>query len=180
MTIRNKADSKTDYRKSYAEWFTREFRHARNLRPDIRGEQNILRYLPLRHGGIALRLCGGETLEQVQMVVEAATTVGTMLTVSFDKSHPLANQLIKATPCLLEEESLNDFCAHIKKYERIRVISDNVPDQLTEAAAAAGKALVQAAPVSNGRIELPRYLCEQSISNEYHRYGSQIEVPAVD
>lgn len=180
MTVRDKTGSKTDYRNSYAEWFTREFRYPTNLRPDIRGEQNVLRYLPLRHGGMALRLCGDETLEQVQVVIEAAKTVGTKLTVSFDESHPLSNQFANENPYQLEIMSLNDFCAHVKDYERIRVISNKVPDQLTEAAAAAGNLVLQASPVSNGRIELLRYLCEQSISNEYHRYGSQIEVPALE
>ena len=180
VVINDKPGTSTSFHESYAEWYEREFRHARNLRPDIRGEQNILRYLPLRHGGMALRLFGDETLEHVQMVVEAAETVGTKLTVSFDESHPIASQFTKSASCEMEVESLNDFCAHIKKYESIRVISDNVLAQLTEAAAAAGKPLVQAAPVSDGRIELIYYLQEQSISNEYHRYGSQIEVPPIE
>ena len=178
--INDKSGASTNFHESYAEWYEQEFKHARNLRPDIRGEQNILRYLPLRQGGMALRLCGDETLEQVQMVVEAAKIVGTKLTISFDESCPLASQFTKSTSYLIEVESLNDFCSYIKNYERIRVISDNVPDQLTEAAVAAGKPIVQAAPVSDGRIELTRYLQEQAISNEYHRYGSQIEVPSIE
>jgi len=178
--INDKSGTSTNFHESYAEWYEQEFKHACNLRPDIRGEQNILRYLPLRQGGMALRLCGDETLEQVQMVVEAAKTVGTKLTISFDESCPLASQFTKSTSYLIEVESLNDFCSYIKNYERIRVISDNVPDQLTEAAVAAGKPIVQAAPVSDGRIELTRYLQEQAISNEYHRYGSQIEVPPIE
>ena len=40
--------------------------------------------------------------------------------------------------------------------------------------------IAQAAPVRDGRIELTHYIKEQSISNEYHRYGSQIEVPDVE
>ena len=42
------------------------------------------------------------------------------------------------------------------------------------------KYIAQAAPVRNGRIELTHYIKEQSISNEYHRYGSQIEVPKIE
>lgn len=176
MNITDKTGSQTDYKTSYSEWYEREFHHTRNLHPEIRGEQNLFRYLPLQ-GGMALRLFGDETLEQVQMVIEAAKIVGTPLTVSLDENHPLSNKLQSS---YLLEESFDSFCAGIKNYKRIRVISTNVPDELTKAAATCHTQIVQAPPVCNGRIELLRYLQEQSISNEYHRYGSQIEVPAVE
>ena len=35
-------------------------------------------------------------------------------------------------------------------------------------------------PVKNGRIELIHYIKEQSVSFEYHRYGSFSEVPPVE
>ena len=174
MTITDKPDSTTDYVKSYAEWFEKEFRHARNIQPKIRGEQNVFRYLPLS-GGMALRLFGGETLEQIQMVQLAAKTVGTPLTISASADHPLASQINN-----LKKESLTDFCASIKDYERIRTISAQVPDEVFEAAANCDKYIAQSAPVKNGRIELAHYIKEQSISNEYHRYGSQIEVPEIE
>ncbi len=174
MTITDKPDSTTDYVKSYAEWYEKEFRHARNIQPKIRGEQNVFRYLPLS-GGMVLRLFGDETLQQIQMVQLAAKTVGTPLTVSAAADHPLASQVNG-----LKKESLADFCASIKNYERIRTISAQVPDEVFEAAANCDKYVAQSAPVKNGRIELALYIKEQSISNEYHRYGSQIEVPEIE
>ena len=75
---------------------------------------------------------------------------------------------------------MEDFCKSLKQYERVRTISAFVPDVVFKAAAAVDKYIEQAPPVSNGRIELARYIQEQSISNEYHRYGSQIEVPPVE
>ena len=45
-------------------------------------------------------------------------------------------------------------------------------------AAAADKYIATAAPVKEGRVELIHYIKEQSISFEYHRYGSISEVPA--
>ena len=174
MTITDKPDSTTDYVKSYAEWYEKEFRHARNIQPKIRGEQNVFRYLPLS-GGMVLRLFGDETLEQIQMVQLAAKTVGTPLTISAAADHPLASQVNG-----LKKESLADFCASIKYYERIRTISAQVPDEVFEAAANCDKYVAQSAPVKNGRIELALYIKEQSISNEYHRYGSQIEVPEIE
>jgi RHH-type proline utilization regulon transcriptional repressor/proline dehydrogenase/delta 1-pyrroline-5-carboxylate dehydrogenase len=174
MTITDKVGSKTDYRRSYAEWYEKEFRHARNIQPKIRGEQNVFRYLPLKQG-MALRLFGDETMEQVEMVQLAAKTVGTPLTISADKGHPLAGILSG-----IKTESLQAFCDSMPRYERIRTISANVPDEVFEAAARCDRYVAQSIPVKNGRIELALYIKEQSISNEYHRYGSQIEVPKVE
>ena len=174
MEVTDKTGTTTDFKKSYAEWYEKEFRHARNIQPDIRGEQNVFRYLPLK-GGMVLRLFGDESAEQVEMVVLAAKTVGTPLTISADSSHPL----IEKIPTVLRE-TLELFCSHLNDYERIRTISASVPDALFEAAAHADKFIAQAAPVHDGRIELTHYIKEQSISNEYHRYGSQIEIPEIE
>ena len=173
MTITDRPGTTTDYKKSYADWYEKEFKHARNIQPKIRGEQNVFRYLPLTN--MVLRLFGDETLEQVQMVQLAAKTVGTPLTISADADHPLAGQ-IKG----VKTESLTAFCNAMKQFERVRTISKNIPDEVFQAAAFCDKYIAQAAPVRNGRIELAHYIKEQSISNEYHRYGSQIEVPKIE
>ena len=175
MYITDKPGSTTDYKTSYAEWYEKEFRHARNIQPQIRGEQNVFRYLPLK-GGMVMRLFGDEDLDQIEMVQLAAQTVGTPLTISVDPANPIAEKLTGK----LKKESLSDFCNHIKNYERVRTISKNVPDAVFEAAAQCDKYIAQSLPVKNGRIELALYIKEQSIANEYHRYGSQIEVPAVE
>ena len=176
MEITDKKDSKTDYRKSYAEWYEKEFKHARNIQPKIRGEQNVFRYLPLE-GGMVLRLFGDETPEQVDMVRLAAKTVGTPLTISLSADNPLKDK-INGKDVIIQ--SLDDFLKSMKNYERIRTISKEVPDEVFEEAAKLDKYIAQSPPVKNGRIELAHYIKEQSIANEYHRYGSQIEVPAVE
>ncbi len=175
MYITDKPGATTDYKASYAEWYEKEFRHARNIQPKIRGEQNVFRYLPLK-GGMVLRLFGDETLEQIEMVQLAAKTVGTPLTISLDADSPFVEKLTGK----LKKESLADFCDRIKNYERVRTISQQVPDAVFEAAAQCDKYIAQSIPVKNGRIELALYIKEQSIANEYHRYGSQIEVPTVE
>ncbi len=175
MNITDKPGSSTDYRQSYAEWYEREFKHARNIQPKIRGEQNVFRYLPLKRG-MVFRLFGDETLEQIQMVQLAAQTVGTPLTISVDSSHPLFSQLTGN----IKQESQTAFVSSIKNYERIRTISRQVPDEVFTAAVFADRYIAQSLPVRNGRVELALYIKEQSISNEYHRYGSQIEVPAIE
>ncbi|MBO4642434.1 MAG: bifunctional proline dehydrogenase/L-glutamate gamma-semialdehyde dehydrogenase [Bacteroidaceae bacterium] len=178
MTITDKEGAETDYRTSYAEWYEREFRHPRNIQPKIRGEQNVFRYLPLA-GGMAMRLFGDETKEQVEMVCLAAKTVGTPLTVSADNGNPLLD-VVRALGGMTINENLAAFCERIKHYERIRTISREVPDVVFQAAANYNKYIAQSLPVRDGRIELALYIKEQSISNEYHRYGSQIEVPVVE
>ena len=175
MDITDKEESSTDYTQSYYDWYEKEFRHARNIQPKIRGEQNVFRYLPLSDG-MVMRLFGDETLEQIQMVQLAAKTVGTPLTISLDESNPLATKLDGN----IRKENLASFCEHIKDFERIRTISAQVPDIVFEAAANHNRHIVQALPVKDGRIELVNYIKEQSIANEYHRYGSQIEVPEVE
>ena len=176
MEITDKYGSQTDWRASYREWYEKEFKHARNIQPKIRGEQNVFRYLPLQ-GGMVLRLMGDETREQVEMVIFAARTVGTPLTISADDGNPLLAGLQGVT---VKRQNLAAFCEDIKHYERIRTLSKAVPEVLFQAAANADKYIAQAAPVRNGRIELIHYIKEQSIANEYHRYGSQIEVPTVE
>ena len=175
MTVTDRAGSTTDYRRSYAEWYEREFRHARNIQPKIRGEQNVFRYLPLKRG-MALRLFGDETLEQIQMVQLAAKTVGTRLIVSADAEHPLIAQIEGN----VRRETLTAFIKSIRSFERLRTISHMVSDQLFTAAAYNDIYIAQQPPVRDGRVELTHYIKEQSISNEYHRYGSQIEVPAIE
>ena len=175
MYITDKPGSTTDYKQSYAAWYEKEFKHARNIQPKIRGEQNVFRYLPV-DGGMVLRLFGDETLEQVQMVQLAAQTVGTQLIVSMDAANPLFAQLEGEK----KQENMAAFLESIKNYGRVRVISSRMPDVIREAAANYDKYIACAAPVKDGRIELALYIQEQSIANEYHRYGSQIEVPDVE
>ena len=175
MYITDKPGSTTDYKQSYAAWYEKEFKHARNIQPKIRGEQNVFRYLPV-DGGMVLRLFGDETLEQVQMVQLAAQTVGTQLIVSMDAANPLFDQLEGEK----KQENMAAFLESIKNYGRVRVISSRMPDVVREAAANYDKYIACAAPVKDGRIELALYIQEQSIANEYHRYGSQIEVPDVE
>lgn len=175
MDITDKKGSTTDYKKSYADWYEKEFKHARNIQPKIRGEQNVFRYLPLKDG-MVLRLFGDEPIEQVEMVQLAAKTVGTPLTISIDPTNPLADKIQGN----VKKEDLDKFCRSINKYERIRTISENVPEKVFESAAKHDNYIAKAPVVKDGRVELTHYIKEQSIANEYHRYGSQIEIPAVE
>ena len=176
--ITDKPGSKTDYRLSYAEAWENEFRHARDWNK-CAGEQNVFRYLPVK-GGMALRLQKGDTDEQAQMVALAAKLCGTPLTISFDPADDRSATLA-STGAKLKKESLEEFIASMPNYERIRTCSPDIPRAMYERAAATNKFIATDVPVKDGRVELVHYIKEQSISFEYHRYGSgQHEAPAVE
>ena len=176
--ITDKPGSKTDYKLSYAEAWEQEFRHARDWN-QCRGEQNVFRYLPVK-GGMCLRLQKGDTDEQARMVALAAKIAGTPLTISFDTDDDRTAAL-SSTGATLRKESLADFLKSMPAYERIRTCSANLPREMYERAAECDKYIATAAPVKNGRVELIHYIKEQSISFEYHRYGSgQDQAPAVE
>ena len=176
--ITDKPGSKTDYRLSYAEAWESEFRHARDWNK-CAGEQNVFRYLPLK-GGMALRLQKDDTNEQAQMIALAAKICGTPLTISFDPADDRSAALA-STGATLKKESLDAFIASMPSYERIRTCSPNIPLAMYERAAATNKFIATDVPVKDGRVELVHYIKEQSISFEYHRYGSgQHEAPAVE
>ena len=175
--ITDKANSKTDYRKSYAEAYEAEFRHPRDWNKCF-GEQNMFRYLPLK-GGMVLRLMPEESVEQAQMVALAASTCGTPLTISIDIDDKRGSEL-SALGCPVCKQSLPEFLKSMLNFERVRTCSPNIPREMYEFAAQHDKFICTDVPVKNGRIELIHYIKEQSVSFEYHRYGSFSEVPPVE
>ncbi|MBQ8736572.1 MAG: bifunctional proline dehydrogenase/L-glutamate gamma-semialdehyde dehydrogenase [Bacteroidaceae bacterium] len=174
VNITDKEDSKVDYKQSYAKAYETEFAHPRDWNK-CHGEQNLFRYLPL--DSMVLRLFPGDSDEQAKMIALAAKTCKTPLTISFDPSDDRSASLA-STGCILKKEGMKDFLASMASYERIRTCSPNIPMEMYEKAAATNKYIATAPPVKEGRVELIHYIKEQSISYEYHRYGSISEVPA--
>ena len=114
------------------------------------------------------------------MIALAAKICGTPLTISFDPADDRSAALA-STGATLKKESLDAFIASMPSYERIRTCSPNIPLAMYERAAATNKFIATDVPVKDGRVELVHYIKEQSISFEYHRYGSgQHEAPAVE
>jgi RHH-type proline utilization regulon transcriptional repressor/proline dehydrogenase/delta 1-pyrroline-5-carboxylate dehydrogenase len=144
---------------------------------DLYGEQNLFRYLPLR--SMALRLLEGDKLEHAEMAVEAAALVGTPLTVSADLGDKNADKLEKMG-ITVKRETLNQFIDSMPAYERFRTLSADIPRPLYEAAAVGNKYIATATPVGEGRVELLHYIKEQSVTFEYHRYGSISEIPTLE
>ena len=175
VKITDKPGSDTNYQKSYAEAYEKEFAHARDVN-NLYGEQNAFRYLPLKN--MVLRLFPGDSNEDAKMIILAAQTCHTPLTVSFDTDDRAA--ALASTGCRLKKETFDEFLATMKDYERIRTCRADIPMEMYEEAARIDKYIATAPPVKDGRVELIHYIKEQSIAFEYHRYGSISEVPPVE
>jgi RHH-type proline utilization regulon transcriptional repressor/proline dehydrogenase/delta 1-pyrroline-5-carboxylate dehydrogenase len=140
----------------------------------IYGEENIFRYLPLKNVGF--RVNSNDNPADILLVTIAAHTAKTPLTVSISGNNPRRELIEKAAKTLsginvvVEEEKA--FIDAMEQYERIRVCSKGLPDDLYRKAAQLGKHIADNPPLVEGRLELLHYLKEQSIASEYHRYGS--------
>ena len=176
VKITDKPDSNTDYRKSYAEAFAKEFAHARDIN-NLYGEQNVLRYLPVER--MVLRLFPGDSNEEAKMIAFAAQTCHTPLVISFGEDDD-RTEALASTGCPLKKEDLKTFYDSLDNYYRIRTCSSDIPDGFYKEVSAMNMYVATAPPVKNGRVELLHYLKEQSITFEYHRYGSITEVPPVE
>lgn len=176
VNIFDKPESTTIYKLSYAHAHQEEFAHARDVN-NLHGEQNAFRYLPLKN--MALRLFPGDSNEEAEMIALAATLCHTPLTISFNPDDDRTAALA-STGCKLRKESLDEFLKTMEDYERIRTCSADIPMEMYVEAARTDKYIATARPVKNGRVELIHYIKEQSISFEYHRYGSISDVPPVE
>jgi len=150
-----------------------EFSQEKDL-SHIYGEENIFRYLPLKNVGF--RLTDSDNLADILLVLIASDIAGTPLTVSLSASNPNL-EIIKQTASKLSatkiiEQDEQAFIDAIENYERIRVCSTGLSDAIYQKAAKHGKYIADNQPLVEGRLELLHYLKEQSIANEYHRYGN--------
>jgi RHH-type proline utilization regulon transcriptional repressor/proline dehydrogenase/delta 1-pyrroline-5-carboxylate dehydrogenase len=162
------------YLKNYEEEFAVEHDYFK-----LRGEDNIFRYLPLKH--VALRVTEGDTLFDVMSRVLAARVSGVSLHISIDKS--LANSVVTflyenkdafITPKdMIVRESEEEFVQCFLKVDKV-IYGDisRVSQYIFEEAAKRAKFIVRAKPMMEGRLELLHYFEEQSISHSYHRYGN--------
>jgi len=178
-TLRN--DEKKQYEAaaiSYLKNYDEEFAKPRDIH-NLYGEQNVFRYLPLKN--ILFRIKANDSLLDVLKVITAATVAKTPLKVSLDASNPhipTLKMLHGAEILKLQTEA--EFIADMKNYERIRTCSADFSMEIYKKAAELGKYIALAKPLAEGRLELIHYLKEQSVTFEYHRYGSITEAPDID
>jgi RHH-type proline utilization regulon transcriptional repressor/proline dehydrogenase/delta 1-pyrroline-5-carboxylate dehydrogenase len=148
----------------------------------LRGQDNILRYLPMNL--VAVRVHRDDSLFEILARIIAVRISGSGLLLSFpaQASHPEAEFLMSTDfePLLAGTvrrlQSDEDLIRLIPKLDRIRYAAPRrVPDEVLAAAAQKGFYIDRSPVLMEGRIELCRYMANQSICNNYHRYGNVSE-----
>ncbi len=141
------------------------------------GEENTFRYLPIK--SIGIRVQNDDDPVDLLLIFCAAYLVGTEIIASISPDSPHRDLVLKASDELdyfevaLQEEA--GFIKSMSSCERIRACSTGLSDDAYWKAAELGTYIAAEKPVAEGRRELLHYLKEQSISYEYHRYGSILE-----
>jgi RHH-type transcriptional regulator, proline utilization regulon repressor / proline dehydrogenase / delta 1-pyrroline-5-carboxylate dehydrogenase len=145
----------------------------------LRGQDNIVRYLPA--GRVAVRLHEEDTLFDILARIAAAKIAGCDPVVSIPsemnnmQTSFLAGTDGKAflqnTPVVRQTDS--ELAGMIGNIQRIRYAApERVPPVIFKEAAKRGFYISRAKVVMEGRIELLHYFLEQSICDNYHRYGN--------
>jgi RHH-type proline utilization regulon transcriptional repressor/proline dehydrogenase/delta 1-pyrroline-5-carboxylate dehydrogenase len=162
------------YRCHYRKYFSR-----RNDFFHLPGQDNQLRYLPL--GRIVVRLHPGDSLFETLARVAAVKVTGNHLWVSVPKR--LRNGVTRFLDGSEGRRFLGDSPVYheadagliesIPTIDRIRYAAPSrVASTVFAAAAETGFYISREPVLMEGRIELLQYLRQQSICNEYHRYGN--------
>lgn len=159
---------------SYLKNYREEFSVERDIH-NLLGEQNIFRYLPLKN--MLFRICKNDSLTDILMIIAAARIAKTPLFISIgsaDSKLNIVKTLVGKAHIIPQNET--EFISIMEQYERIRTCAE-VSEAVYKHAAKLGKYIAMQAPLVEGRLELLHYLKEQSVSFEYHRYGSITEKP---
>ncbi len=153
----------------YAASFEQELANPRELVGPLVGQDNHFRLRPLR--AVLVRLAAGSTAWEAERMLTAARTVGSPVIVS--AITPAVWHAGLGMPVTVEppETLVARLETLSPRPERVRV-SGQIADSLQDACVERGW-YVDDTPVSpDARVELLKYLREQSVSHDYHRYGN--------
>jgi RHH-type transcriptional regulator, proline utilization regulon repressor / proline dehydrogenase / delta 1-pyrroline-5-carboxylate dehydrogenase len=164
--------------KSYLYHVEREFSRGIDYF-HLRGQDNILRYLPV--GKLVVRLHAQDSLFETLARIAAARITGCNLRISIpeDLQSPVTQflhdkegrRLVGNCPISREED--DDLIRRIPDIDRIRYAApDRVSKKVYRAAAENGFYIARSPVMMEGHIELLQYYRQQSICNNYHRYGN--------
>ncbi len=162
------------YQEAWQQEFSREHDHFKLL-----GQHNIRRYLPV--GKLALRLGSGAVEYQAIAALAAGCLTGNRVLISLApeseiNSGGLLEQCValfggKASIARHDDDELLGLIAS-GAIDRLRVLGQSPGNGLLEAACRAYVFVARSPWLACGRVELLWYLKEQSISDNYHRYGN--------
>jgi RHH-type proline utilization regulon transcriptional repressor/proline dehydrogenase/delta 1-pyrroline-5-carboxylate dehydrogenase len=145
----------------------------------LRGQDNILRYLPV--GTVVIRLHQDDSLFETLARAAAAKITGCVPRISYpnDLDTPVTRFLqteagrrfTDGTPVVYEPDK--ELIKSIPVIDRIRyAAAERVPRDVLRTAAKIGFYIARTPVMMDGRIELLHYYRQQSICDNYHRYGN--------
>jgi len=145
----------------------------------LRGQDNILRYLPV--GTVVIRLHEDDGLFETLARVAAVKITGCVPRISSpnDLDTPVTRFLqteegrrfIDENPVVFELDK--ELIKSMPIIDRIRYAApERVPQDVLRAAAEIGFYIARTPVMMDGRIELLQYYRQQSICDNYHRYGN--------
>ncbi len=141
----------------------------------VLGESNVFRYRPIQR--MILRVEAGCRPVDVQRVLAAAKACGVPVRISVAEGVSLPADLSTDANVVRENEAALIAAIDDKRYQyeqRLRVLGA-VSALVRDAANAAHVPIIDAAVVSNGRLELRHYFKEQAVTQTTHRYGNILE-----
>jgi len=136
------------------------------------GQDNLFRYRPVR--GMVLRMGRDAPALEVSSALAAARTCGMALSVSVGEDDAAGRAYLAALgdcPHVVESEAA--LAARLERdgIGRLRTLG-RLGDTLRRTAGAAAVHCEDSPVLANGRVELLRYLREQTLSIEVHRHGN--------
>jgi RHH-type proline utilization regulon transcriptional repressor/proline dehydrogenase/delta 1-pyrroline-5-carboxylate dehydrogenase len=157
-----------NYVEIYANYFAQEIDYQK-----IPGQSNVTRFLRLPN--FAIRMNQEASLKDVISVIIAAKICAKEISVSFESDSSVA-AIEKISKAILwrtdvKVESAEEFANRMEVFKRVRVVGKKDGNFLKEKAAKSGLAIISDEVSYLGRVELLNYLQEQSVSNNYHRFG---------
>lgn len=143
------------------------------------GQDNVRRYRPVR--AMTIHVGASDPMLDAIVAISAAVAARAQVTLSIDPTVELAmRELLEAAadfvPGLIHpvEETGVELAERIGRDDvnRLRLLSDSVDPAVLKACADKFVTVVKEPVIHDGRIECLRYVDEQSISYDYHRYGN--------
>lgn len=171
-----------DYRAFAIQELYREHDHF-----DLVGQSNLRSYHPI--GNVRLRLHESDSVFDLLRVVGAALLAGCRTTVSREPGiqeaftaviERLIDDGLEGVECVEENEARLLRIVERNQIDRLRVLSDTACSSDVQDQANQRGLYIESRPaVPFGRIELLRYVREQSLSFDYHRYGNLSNKPSL-
>ncbi|MSP33938.1 MAG: aldehyde dehydrogenase family protein [Rickettsiales bacterium] len=157
-----------NYLNSYNQYFSQEIDYQQ-----IPGQSNITRFLKLPN--IAIRAHQSCSVKDLILTILAAKICTNEVHLSIEKDI-LIEEINKISPAILWQVKIviqdnEEFIQQIEKFKRVRIVGKNALDLFKQKAAKTGLAVIGEDVIYQGRVELLHYLQEQSVSNNYHRFG---------